>query len=256
MKWIRLLFIMPLFFVFNTNAQTDTGTIKVFDTNSAAEKEVFGGQQRAVVKQVLMKFNPLLLMAGDFPVYFEKALDKNFCIELAPGITFRDYLSDLSDVSSTEDDLFNVELPYNATANSEAGIGYSFDINIKYFPTKFGMMNGIYLEPDIEYRHYVIEYPNIDSLGNDLGTYTNGHTNITDFKLIVGYEEDLLTNGLYWDFYMGLGAKLISGTQYTTVTTLVNNYYTGSYTVTSNVPQSFSFWRPGIYAGIKLGFAL
>ncbi len=246
MKYFNALFVFLLIIIATTAyAQKDTGSekITVFDNGA---NTVFKNAKQTKSQLILMKFNIYTEFIGDVPVYIEKQITNNISIEAAPGVTFINLMYDIIQPSSNTNNNILLALPYNSDAKD--GIGYSFKVDARYYPGEDDMMEGIYVSPEIGYRHYVVDYPNSGATGG----YDDGYTNVTDFKFIFGYQSDQWVEGVYVDYYLGIGVRLISGLQFGDITT--QQTYYGS--VSSWAQEPFSYWRPGFYAGIKLGFGL
>jgi len=126
---------------------------------------------------------------------------------------------------------------------STAGIGYSFKADIKYFPGTNNLLDGIYLSPEISYRHYSIDYPSNPANAGTASTIP-GHTNKAELKLLLGHEaESDWIDNLFFDWYVGIGVRNTSALQYVP---------------DANIPtqadrNSVSFTRPSFYFGIKIG---
>ena len=247
MKYFITVFTFLIIITTTVFAQKDTSSerITVFDNGA---NTVFKNQ-KIVLDNLLIKFNPYDLIIGDFPVFFERPINNNWSVEAAPGLTFRDVELDVLNQASISN---LTSFPYNS--DSKSGIGYSFNADARYYPGKDNMMDGIYLSPEISFRHYVIEYPESGPAPNTT-TYSTGHTNATDFKLILGHESDEWIDGFYIDYYFGIGARLISGVEYADVTTQVN-YFGTTIINTTWSQEHFSFFKPAFYWGIKLGFGI
>ncbi len=260
MNYIKLLPLLALVvFGFNAKAQKDTSSpasknkINVFGSDSV---NVFGGykskSKNSPIKNII-KFNPLLFINGDIPIYYERVVNKFMTFEVAPGLTYHDFWGDIYNEAQT-DTFFT--LPYEP--NTQYKVGYSFKADVKFFPGKDNLLDGFYLSPEVGYRHYSANYANYDSSGNLLSTYLPGHTNVLDFKAIVGHEyESDNVDDFMWDIYVGLGVRYISAVYYEEGQgPNAFNAYGYSYQTYDTRMKTLSEWMPTVYLGVKIGIGV
>ena len=239
-----ILVLLSYGFCFKANAQKDTsassGKITVFDNETSTTKNHKIKVNNSNTIKNIFKLNPCLFLNGDIPIYYERALNSFMTLEVAPGITYHDFWGDL--YNEADVDTF-LSLPFEPEERS--GIGYSFKIDVKFFPGADNLLDGFYLSPEIGYRHYTDSYVNYDGFGNTTSIYSPGFTNVTDIKLIFGSEEESEDiDNFIKDLYFGLGVRHISAIYYGegqkgTV------YFTQQLTKTT--------WEPTLYFGFKVG---
>jgi hypothetical protein len=239
-----LLTIFLITIVIYAKAQKDTSTnhpdkVTIFDNTPGSNNNTYDRQKKVTQQKTIIKINPLLFFDGDIPVYVERVISPGLTVEVAPGLTYDNFMSDLFALDNL------TSLQY--VDGMQAQIGYSFEAALKYFPGINNTIDGIYLSPDISYRHYSVAYPATPSSGGSMvTTYVNGHTNNVDFKLLLGHEnESNWIENFFFDWYIGLGLRTTSALQYVTATDASGTNYIA--------PNSVSYVKPAFYAGFKLG---
>jgi hypothetical protein len=66
----------------------------------------------------LIKVNPLVLINGDLPVYIEQKIGNKMAVEVAGGVTYKNYVADLFDEAFYEYEYYQIKRTNE--------IGYSF----------------------------------------------------------------------------------------------------------------------------------
>jgi len=240
---ISKIILLAAIFLLSSNvwAQKDTSNnsnrVTVFDNSPSTFREAKQGTKAKTV----IKLNPLLFFDGDIPIYFEEVVNSSMTVEIAPGLTYDNFSQDIWESAASGSGIFNT--PLQDVDGSTAGIGYSFKADIKYFPGTNNLLDGIYLSPEISYRHYSIDYPSNPANAGTASTIP-GHTNKAELKLLLGHEaESDWIDNLFFDWYVGIGVRNTSALQYVP---------------DANIPtqadrNSVSFTRPSFYFGIKIG---
>jgi hypothetical protein len=252
MKIIRitpLLFI--IFFYLPASAQRDTSakssSMNIFETEVKQEKLKKTKIDSTIPKNVL-KINPLLFINGDVPVYYERVLTKILTIELAPGITIHNYGAGFFPwLNNLSNDNIGASsgLPYDS--GWRFNIGYSFKADARFYLGKYNLLDGVYLSPEIGFRHYSIDYLNYDADGEPIPVYTHGYTNVTDFKILFGDENPDAVNNLFFNSYIGIGFRRVTGVDYGKGLNGIT-YYTST--------NNESFWQFTLYLGFEIGLGV
>jgi len=194
-------------------------------------------KKRIIIYPNIIMINPLLIVNGDIPVYYEHVINESFSVEVAPGLTYEDYTQDIYEA------LFG---PLKYVSSSKANLGYGLKAGFKFFPKTKNKyrLERLYLSPELGFRHYSIDYPTEDPFGNATNQYISGYTNRLDIKFLFGGEQAGVKHFVV-DWYVGVGLRSTTAVQY-----LNGTNYNGSITT---VPNNQSYIRPALYAGFKMG---
>ncbi|MFN6944492.1 MAG: hypothetical protein ACK4ND_06060 [Cytophagaceae bacterium] len=191
MKYPVLLALIFIGSVFDGFAQKDTTNntsnvtvvySKVQYNKTTHDKEIFN----------LIKINPLLILRGDIPIYYERRIKDQFSIEAGVGITHRDYLFD---------DLFDEYNNFSRTSR----LGYSFVLAAKFWPSSYTKaLDEFYFGPEIRLLRY--NYEVMDCAFQSSRNLLSEHRMFTDFKITFGYVS-YVTDNVFFDFYSGFGLR-------------------------------------------------
>ena len=225
------LFFILLFNLIGSNAQTDTTrrttTVvysKVEYKRTSKDREIFN----------LVKINPLLILNGDIPVYFERRIKNQLSVEGGVGVTYNDYIYNGFNLADT--DLYD--------ENREYKLGYSVVGSVKFYPSRYTKaLDEFYFGPEIRFRKYnsqLSEYSSNDVL---LGTYPE-HRTLIDFKLMIGYIA-YASDFVIFDFYGGVGMRSRD---------VSFAYLDYSGTGEEIKYDSYKDMAPVLSAGVKIGF--
>ena len=148
------------------------------------------------IKNVI-KINPLLYFRGELPVYFEHAISQRVSMEVAVGITLRNYLN----------------LTFNGDEADDFGGGTkiipqpSFHLGARYYFKDELEPEGSYLQVEFAYLDYKKDISVKDSTGQFTGQTLRDERVYNDVRLYYGYQ--LLSGSNNWllDFYGGVGMR-------------------------------------------------
>lgn len=214
-------------------AQTKGKTTKVvlYKDRVAAEWDTV-----KCVKNVF-KFNPLLFLRGEMPLYYERALSHNLSAELALGVTFRNYLGGA----------FSNDQPDDFSAGTHIIAKPSFHVGFRYYLTDDIEPQGIYVQGEFAYLNYSKDISKKDSTGRYTDETLRDQQIYNDVRLYFGYQRLASTNNWLFDVYCGIGLRNRSLMQVNERLDLVERNW--SYTVTEthdNVLTGF--------LGVKIGY--
>jgi hypothetical protein len=183
----------------------------------------------------LIKINPLLVLNGDIPIYYERRIMDRLSIEGAIGITHMDYIYQGITTENYEEE-------------RRAKLGYSLMISAKFYPSNHTKaLDEIYFGPEIRHRRYNTE---VEDCGNtSLTGFIPEYRTLTDFKLTVGYISYISDNVIF-DFYGGVGLRSRNISY-----AYCDDIYNGSSYNAVMEFEKINDFVPIISAGIKIGFA-
>ncbi len=185
----------------------------------------------------------MLLLNGEIPLYYERALNTSFSAEIALGMTFKDYIGDLW--RSLDEDL--------EKDNQKINSHFSYKLALRYY-TGGVALDGFYFALEYANRKHTQDL-SIDSYGYNYLTGTT-HTRTynfveeqfhNEFKMIFGAQEHDYWDNFFLDYYIGVGIdkRKISSIEYHQEnTTGINTYRL----------EKIEDTKPRFYLGIKLGF--
>mgnify|MGYP001166151166 CR=1 FL=1 len=90
----------------------------------------------------LIKISIFEIFSGDFPIYYERALNDYFSAEVSVGLTFGDYYGNVFGSSEISPSATNVNARY----------GYSFSAALRFYPIE--VLGDFYIAPEFKYRKY------------------------------------------------------------------------------------------------------
>lgn len=149
-----------------------------------------------VVKNVV-KLNPLLLLRGEVPIFYERALTYKLSVEVGLGVTFRDYLRLSFGGDDVDDFGTGIEVVSRPT----------YHLGVRYYLGQDLEPQGGYLQLQFSHLDYIkdVRVQSID------GEFTNDKLRdrrvYNDLRLLAGYQ--MLSGNSNWmfDLYGGLGMR-------------------------------------------------
>jgi hypothetical protein len=192
MKYSFLLSFFLLFGIFfHCLAQTDTNRTSVTVVYSKVE---YKRTEKDKSIYNLIKINPLLVLNGDIPLYYERRIKDRFSIEGGIGFTHMDYI-------------YHSYVLYDEYGEEErrAKPGYSLMVSAKFYPSSYTKaLDEFYFGPEIRFRRYNTEVEDCET--TSFSGYLPEYRMVTDFKITVGYIT-YLTDEVILDFYGGIGMR-------------------------------------------------
>ncbi len=177
----------------------------------------------------LIKANPLLILAGDIPIYYERRIGDRLGIEVGIGPTLTDYFTSL---------VFDENIDGFKTV-----VGYSFSSGLHLFTSKhYKGLEDLYFSPEFRIRKYYSELINYG--GIEISPGIDQSRTLIDFQIKIG----LIS---YWsdnvsaEYYCGIGIR-------NRIINKADVQSTSNYlTITMKKSQDLI---PCISAGVKIGF--
>ena len=245
------LLVLLLFISINLLKAQDTvkTTLIIFDQDNL--NEVTHKNDKDVKNQKnAFKFNPLLILNGETPIYYERALNNNVSIEGAIGMTFKNYMGNALSFLGEED-----EDEIYDTKKEKIKSNISFKLGIRYY-TADVVLDGFYFALEYANRKYSTEQTITYNIYNPITSFSTTQTNIfnteksfNEFKLIAGSQNHNYWDNFFIDYYFGVGINKQNIKKIDRIEDINNSsYYT--YELISENKIS-----PSLYAGLKIGFA-
>ncbi len=231
-------FILPAQVVLQTSndtAQKKT-TVKVSVLNPHGKKPVAydGHSMPADSVQQALKINPANFLRGEFSLYYEYRLARKFSVEAAAGVTYIDYIYELTQN--------NGRFIFNSGANSAkfySGVAGRFQF--RWYPSKYETaITGYYIAPEISYRSYKMDY--LMNTGLILEPHRINRK-YTDLRLQFGHQDADPYDPFFWEWYLSAGVR----------------HFNEDFVTRAGLDAEFThedYWGPIIGGGIKLGFNL
>ncbi|MBN4051273.1 hypothetical protein JYU16_00505 [bacterium AH-315-M05] len=214
--------------------KTESDTVKTTKIVVFAETDYFEDSKSDIKNAI--KINPLLLIFGDMPIYYERKLSEKFSVEVGIGITFRNYFRDLLFFDFDDTDI-------------KIKTNISFRGGMRYFAASNGeAISGAYLAPEFAYLKYSKDVSKLDpQTGETTQSYLPEEIQYTDFKLIFGYQSLEWAEDFFFDLYIGIGVRK-SAEQ------LVKREYDSQTNLYKNWIESDNKTKPLIPLGVKISY--
>lgn len=186
-----------------------------------------------------IKINPLLVLNGEIPIYFERVLFSSFTAEFAIGITYVDYIGNLLDDSDKN---------YESSDRDQVHSNPSFKLGLRYYSGGIAL-DGFYFALEYAKRKYsitkeviIFDYNN----NKETTSYFKEENSINEFKLIVGSQTHNYWDNFFFDYYGGVGIRNESYTE------IVEDFSNPNFTTYKL--EAFKKSGPAFYLGLKIGF--
>lgn len=148
------------------------------------------------VKHVL-KLNPLLILRGEIPLYYERALSHRLSAELGAGVTTRNYLGGGLWGDSPDD--FSAGTRILPRLAAHAGFRWYFADDIE--------PQGPYVQGEFAYADHAKDIALKDSTGHLTEATLRDRSLHNDLRLYFGYQRLSSTSNWLFDAYCGLGFR-------------------------------------------------
>jgi hypothetical protein len=150
-----------------------------------------------IVKNVF-KINPLLFFRGEIPLYYERALSPNLSVEIAAGVTLRNYLA-MSFAGDDADDF---------GAGTQIIPNFSFHGGLRFYLTDDLEPQGWYIQPTFSHLRYekaiLVRLQDGTFLEDD--RYHDVRT-FNDIRILFGHQLISFSNNWLFDLYGGIGFR-------------------------------------------------
>lgn len=200
------------------------------------------------LKKNTIKFNPLLILNGEIPVYYERALTESFTAEVGIGMTFKNYMKNFWQQAIDESyEDFRYEEKEEKT-NSH----HTFKLGARYY-TGGVALDGFYFALEYANRKYSTDLTLTNSKST-LGGFnrqdvTESFTvsdHFSEFKIIAGSQTFNYWDNFFADSYFGIGIRQNNAT------VLTSDDDSNGNIVYQLKKESSS--APSFYLGFKVGF--
>jgi hypothetical protein len=233
MKTAYLSILIILSLVFNSYSQDSLRTSSTVITYTKV------GSKRSKTpieetKKNLFKIDPLAVIVGEIPLFYERMISPKFSFELLAGITHADYAFDLINPSLTEN-----------TGERSPLFGYTLGTAIKFYPSDDAYaLEGPYFGLEFRYKRFNTELINTcNPQTNSISRFPESRK-VFDGKLIGGYIWHPGDNFIV-ETYAGVGIRTIN----------IDGYACdGSGPIDIFVQREIERQKLALTFGIRLGF--
>lgn len=232
MKHLKIILLVILL-SYQSYAQTvQEGQIKVYDSYQPTKGSSLGLKNKVSI-------NPLGILIGDYPLYYERMFGNTFSVELGLGFTYENYMGNLTqDISGTNSDY---------TRNFKLGSTYSISPKVYLNDDDF---EGSYL--CVVYRHRMYNAEVVKYQEQDIDPAIKEYNKLNSFTFNYGYVYHL-GKGFLLDYYIGIGVRTQTVSQ-AKVEYTQSNVYPYNYTYTYKTEKSKTTLPTGMW-GIKLSYS-
>lgn len=232
---IVLFFLLPLFQGFSQTVPSDnSGQIKVYDSYQPKKGTSFGAKNK-------ISINPLGVVIGDYPLYYERLFGNTFAVEVAAGVTHQNYIRAYTDFQGPS-------VSYN---NSDVTKSYQFGSTFSISPKIYlndDCFEGSYLALCFRNRLYKDEVTAYQGVA--LNSPMQESYKINSYTFNYGYVFHL-GKGFMLDYYVGIGLRSVTASEFTVTYNSFNLYPYNNYRY-SIEPQKVV--NPTGMMGLKLGY--
>lgn len=142
-----------------------------------------------------LRIDPIAVLIGEIPLYYERRLTNKLSVEAMVGITHSDYAYSI----------FNLEFVGN-TGDRESKFGYMFGGAIKFYPSSESFVfEGPFFGLDFRYKVYLTDLINTCSPSSPSESFPERRS-VFDAKLFGGYNW-LLSESISVELYAGVGVR-------------------------------------------------
>lgn len=182
-----------------TKLRKKTIKVNVIDPNGKKKIAYSGSPMVMDSVQKAVKIDPILLMRGEFSVFYEWRLSRNFSVEGAAGLTYIDMVYEI----------FQNETRF-LRGGQEANVvqfhtGIAVRAQARYYPAKYETaITGFYIAPTWAYRTWNMEYfvnTGLISVPYDVKRTWN------EFRLQIGEQDPDPYSVVFTEWYLNVGLQ-------------------------------------------------
>lgn len=186
-----IFFLLSIFQGFCQTVPSDnSGQIRVYDSYQPKNGSSFGEKNK-------ISINPLGVMIGDYPLYYERMFGNTFSVEISAGVTYQNYMRTYTDLFGSSSNYSNSDL----TKSYKLGSTYSISPKIYLNDDSF---EGSYLALCYRHRLYIDEVTEYQ--GAILYNPIKESYKLNSFTFNYGYVFHL-GKGFLLDYYVGIGLR-------------------------------------------------
>jgi hypothetical protein len=218
------------------NRKSDTKEVQVF----GEENEDYFSDQKGVASYNIIKINPLVAIVGDFPIYYERVLNKHFALEVSAGATLRPrFALSLNDLSEESD-----------YTNLDPRIGYMGGADLKYYPSRNDdAPDGFYMSIGTRYKKYQALSYGFDEIGVPLTGLPTIKTPLTVTDLVrVSAGSGNIYDNFFSEYFFGFSLRK----RVNSVAFPIADPNTG---LVSTQLSNTRRLVPAFFVGVKIGFS-
>lgn len=224
-------------------------SIIVFDHDDV-DKIISSNGTKSLRKKNALKINPLLILNGEIPVYYERAISDRFSVEFAIGLTFVDYLgNNMTTFFSDGESEGRVNVGEDVTERINKNI--SFKSGLRYYLDDI-ILEDYYFAVEFAQRTFsrelIIDEDQYGSTGYSVKKEFDEIQVHNEMKLIFGNQIHSYSGNLFLDYYIGVGLDVYRKEE------AREDYNASNGLVRSYVLKKEEGIKPRFYFGFKMGF--
>ncbi len=236
MKYLNAILFLFLssFSTFSQTVPESSGQVKVYESYQPSKGSSF-------IQKNKISINPLGVLIGDYPLYYERMLGNTFSLEIGAGVTYENYAGNLFRYGNAD--------TYNSNFTRVYTLGNTYSISPKVYLDE--AFEGSYLAFCYRHRLYKNDVTEYTGSATPIDEPIKESTKLNSLTFNYGYVFTL-GKGFILDYYMGLGLRSSSITQaVATYTTNLSYPYDSYYTYDSERTNKTSL---AAMVGIKVGY--
>lgn len=143
----------------------------------------------------VLKVNPLLFLKGEIPIYYERILSEHLSVELAAGITSRNYIG----TQGNPTDAFG--------AGTEIITRPAFHAGFRWYLKPILEPEGLYLQAEFAYAERAKDIVSRDDSGRFTDVRFRDERIYNDVRAYFGFQRLAGNSNWLYDAYVGLGYR-------------------------------------------------
>jgi hypothetical protein len=211
-------------FAQNRKLKNDSSTVIIFTQKSSSTST----ERKVTGEDNIIKITPLGLLTGVFPIAYERRITDFLGLQIAGGITHKNYIRGAFQKSAFNDDGDKVKFVYPDNVNRDndmadplftydnrqAKLGYTYSIQPRFY-YESEALDGGYVSFSYDFYRYNFEIPGLTVKSGSyehLGAMQQEHENVTDF--MVNFGSQAVYDRLTLEYSTGLGIRNVKGSKY------------------------------------------
>lgn len=253
MKKIKTLLLFMLLIGHVAAQDTIKTSVIVFDHDDV-DKIISSDGTKSLRKKNALKINPLLILNGEIPIYYERAISDRFSVEFAIGLTFVDFMgNNMNAFFSDGDSEGRVSAGEDVTEKIHNNL--SFKSGLRYYLDDV-ILEDYYFAVEFAHRAFsrelIIDEDQYGPTGYNLGYSVKKEFDEiqihNEMKLIFGNQTHSYSGNFFMDYYIGVGLDMFIKEE------AREDYSASNGFVRSYVLKKEEGIKPRFYFGFKMGF--
>lgn len=160
------------------------------------DADAYGYPDTLIAVTNAVKFDPIQIIQGDFRIFYERMIGKRWSAEASFGPTRRNYTASI----------FQYELD-DFGANVNIRTRYAAGLAVRRYFWETDELYGLYVSGAVVHRVHEKSHSIIGIDGTLTGHAFEDRRRYTDLMCLVGYQALTLQSNIFFDFYVGAGAR-------------------------------------------------